>query len=230
MTNIEPENDARTDTPPLDHDLFCLSCAYNLRGLSGDPVRCPECGDLNPLGDAEIPAAMVAARLRRMETAPCVCVAAALLGVCFSLPLVLLPLHPDLAVCVGVFELLMLGGWIVGVAGFRRSCAGKPGWLSILGLYHLIGFTVAACMVALLLFFSWRAIFLGLDGLWFLILLGACALATLAVCSAMRPVHRLLTRRMHVLQREVAVTLLREESRRRVSRQWRRAWARMRHP
>ncbi len=26
----------------------CEGCGYNLRGLTGDPVRCPECGLLNP--------------------------------------------------------------------------------------------------------------------------------------------------------------------------------------
>ena len=36
-----------------DRDLYCLQCGYNLRGLSGDPRRCPECGHMNPLGDIE---------------------------------------------------------------------------------------------------------------------------------------------------------------------------------
>jgi uncharacterized protein YxjI len=33
--------------PDQDVDRFCLRCAYNLRGLAGDPVRCPECGTPN---------------------------------------------------------------------------------------------------------------------------------------------------------------------------------------
>lgn len=40
------EADWRLDpTSEIDFDLFCLTCGYNLRGLRGDPVRCPECGD-----------------------------------------------------------------------------------------------------------------------------------------------------------------------------------------
>src|SRR3989442_10695322 len=35
---------ALTEKPakPEDIDLYCLECGYNLRGLSGDPRRCPE--------------------------------------------------------------------------------------------------------------------------------------------------------------------------------------------
>jgi hypothetical protein len=33
----------------LDCDWACLRCGYNLRGLVGDPIRCPECGHSNPL-------------------------------------------------------------------------------------------------------------------------------------------------------------------------------------
>lgn len=37
--------------PEIDTDAYCRRCTYNLRGLSGDPVRCPECGQLNTLTD-----------------------------------------------------------------------------------------------------------------------------------------------------------------------------------
>src|SRR5690242_3809775 len=32
-----------TASPALDHDLICVACGYNLRGLRQDG-RCPECG------------------------------------------------------------------------------------------------------------------------------------------------------------------------------------------
>lgn len=34
-------------TTEIDFDLPCLTCGYNLRGLRGDPVCCPECGSNN---------------------------------------------------------------------------------------------------------------------------------------------------------------------------------------
>ena len=32
---------------------ICLKCGYRLRGLDGDPIRCPECGHVNPTSDLE---------------------------------------------------------------------------------------------------------------------------------------------------------------------------------
>ena len=75
-------SDQPIEPPPaprsLDIDLYCLSCGYNLRGLSGDPINCPECGSLNPVGDVEIPAPIIAEQLRKMETSPAICLAAVL--------------------------------------------------------------------------------------------------------------------------------------------------------
>ena len=39
---------------PIDEDLYCLSCGYNVRGLTGNPIRCPECGDSNDCTADEI--------------------------------------------------------------------------------------------------------------------------------------------------------------------------------
>src|SRR5262245_4320370 len=61
-------------------DVYCLSCGYNLRGLSGDPCRCPECAHLNPIGDLLVPAGVISRYLRALETWPAVGAGAALLG------------------------------------------------------------------------------------------------------------------------------------------------------
>jgi len=53
----------------LSQDLFCLSCAYNLRGLSGDPIRCPECGTENPVELVQASAPLVLAHIRQTEDA-----------------------------------------------------------------------------------------------------------------------------------------------------------------
>jgi hypothetical protein len=70
MTSDEsPLDPIRTDASgAIDQDLYCLTCGYNLRGLSGDPLRCPECGNPNDLGTAAIPAEMIRRAMRGMET------------------------------------------------------------------------------------------------------------------------------------------------------------------
>lgn len=60
----------------IDEDIFCLECGYNLRGLVGDPVRCPECGVDNPVGYALMPAGDIRLAMNRLETAPTAMVAA----------------------------------------------------------------------------------------------------------------------------------------------------------
>ncbi|MEW6251049.1 MAG: hypothetical protein AB1716_10410 [Planctomycetota bacterium] len=224
MTTDRP---AHLATPPLDRDLFCLKCAYNLRGLSGDPVRCPECGNLNPLGDAEIPAAMVSARLRRMETAPCVCVALVLASVPPAIPLSVLILAAlseppgdwvGWLCCFGIAETILLSAWSASVAAFRRSCGGKPGWLGLLALYHALGIGAAVSIFVLPLgvgHFANRP--RTGAGLAALVVIGALLTLVLGVLLVGR-LHRLLRERMEALQREVAVELLREESRRRAGR------------
>lgn len=71
MTQLAPN---RVAVSGLDRDLFCLQCGYNLRGLAGDPVRCPECGYNNDLGIASIPADLIRSTLHEMETYPTWCV------------------------------------------------------------------------------------------------------------------------------------------------------------
>ena len=56
MTSGPPTTAAPSDPPPIDSDLFCPECGYNLRGLTGG--RCPECGrefDLASLAVSQIP-------------------------------------------------------------------------------------------------------------------------------------------------------------------------------
>ncbi len=219
-------------TPPtaprvaaLDHDVFCLKCAYNLRGLSGDPVRCPECGNLNPRGDAEIPAAMIAARLRKMETAPCLCVAALLVAVP-ALGVFGVVLHElivewsrygytggssvALVVLVGV---LAVAGWFACAVAFRRSCKAKAGWLGLLALYHAIGITAAAVLLGMpfvLEHFRLRRPDSS-ESAW---LATSVVIALVLLAYGVYRLHRSLCARMQILQREVAIDLIREEARR----------------
>ena len=67
--NQLPQSDDLTDV-----DLYCLHCGYNLRGLSGDPRRCPECGQFSPLGEAAVPGPFLRRSQRRLRAPPSLCV------------------------------------------------------------------------------------------------------------------------------------------------------------
>lgn len=136
--------------PVIVEDLYCLECGYNLRGLSGDPVRCPECGYLNDLGTVAIPAQLITAALRNMETAPTMCVAAVFV-VC------------SLGSCIGVMQLrapsasnetrltmiavgaILIAGWFGAYVWMKRTFENQPGWRGILLDFHLT--TVACCLI-----------------------------------------------------------------------------------
>jgi hypothetical protein len=129
-----------------DADLYCLACGYNLRGLSGDPRRCPECGHLNPLGDMELPAELITQQLRRMETAPAACVGVILvLAFClFQLAYGVVSAPKDfdafsILCCLGIPLVVGLVAWAGCAGSFSRSCLGKPGWADVLWHYHLYG-------------------------------------------------------------------------------------------
>jgi hypothetical protein len=229
MSDTSPESaSAQSESKPnapIEIDLYCLECGYNLRGLSGDPVRCPECAFLNPIGDVEIPAPIISKQLRRMETAP----AASVLGFLFLLPLLGLWaaiiddgvwLDADAIVCVGVPTFGSLLTWIVGAYRFRSSCLGRPGWLATLLRYQLIAlllvavigivFGCAACVVKLssgpVAAYDRLAAY-ALGGL------AAFLLVLAVILRGLRPVHRWLKAPMEQLQRQVAVRLARDRIR-----------------
>ena len=224
-------------SPALDRDLYCLTCGYNLRGLSGDPLRCPECGKLNPLGDVEIPAEIISRQLRRMETAPALCVLTVLFAV---------PLHAvfwyglwtsalfgfrgaDELLWFGVFAAFFSLVWFNRAASFRSSCLGKFGWKAALAKYHFYGLLLSGLICGLIIAGAWVTWCLAdrhFQGeLFALVFVGGTALLCLAIIltvrRTLRGLHRRLTETLHVLQREVAVTIAREESRKRMAREHR---------
>ena len=115
----------------INEDLYCLTCGYNLRGLSGDPVRCPECGNFNDLGSVALPAQMVRRALRRMETAPTVCVAVAVLFFAFSATLLMR------AWLVTLLLAILAPLWFAAKNSVETSFRAQPGWRRILLDFHL---------------------------------------------------------------------------------------------
>ena len=223
------------ETPPaprsLDIDLYCLSCGYNLRGLSGDPIRCPECGSLNPVGDVEIPAPIIAAQLRRMETWPATCFGAVLImATIVGLWLFTLQLSgsspADSLACVAWPGGLAAIVWIVGAWRFRVSCERKPGWLGALLRYHFFGALLVGGMLATGVLCAWlpfalfaarRSLATASMSISLATLILAGILAVLRPHWALWP-YRRATACIEPLQREVAVTLAREHSRKRLFR------------
>ena len=119
-------------------NIYCLQCGYNLRGLSGDPVRCPECGEKNSLGSAAIPARHIEKALQNMETTPTWCVAFSLLAGLFLTLAYLRISSESVRNCLtGGAVSVLLWWWLHRKT--KSEFNGQPGWWRI-----LISFQVAA--------------------------------------------------------------------------------------
>ena len=131
-------------------DLYCLNCGYNLRGLAGDPRRCPECGHLNRVEDLEVPAKLIRRALRRLESGVAICGASASTLLLWVVPLLIVMVDPPMTrppVYVWIF-VTSLGAvsivlYVIGMFHFRRSCGHKSRWFPM-----LLRFTVLACLIA----------------------------------------------------------------------------------
>jgi len=130
-----------TSTAPIDEDLYCLTCAYNLRGLSGDPVRCPECGDMHDLEWLRAPVWAIRVAVGRMETAPTTCVALAAAAIfCFGTAVILgrlLRRNPSVVAATVILGLVCLVYWPIALWHVRRALSAQPGWASIAAGFHL---------------------------------------------------------------------------------------------
>lgn len=182
-------------------DLYCLSCGYNLRGLSGDPIRCPECGHENDLWTASYPAAMIRLALRNMETAPTLCVACAV-GVVILVPVLLsgfLWTVIPLAACAVL--------WHICRQRMRRAFDERPGWSRTLVDFHLamLFFTVFIPMMALVVLIFENATRRRAG----LMMLAAVVLAVPAFLFGLGIYHRA-QRRLLAMQSDAAVRIARE--------------------
>lgn len=203
-------NDSSATTPPSveDIDLYCLQCGYNLRGQSGDPRRCPECFYMNPVGELEIPAAVISGQIRRMESAPAGCVGLILIALPFLLGLVL----AGSAVCL-LIAVILTAFWVCFVVRFRYYCMNKPGWPAALIKYHLCGLTLCAAILAVP---GVGAVLIETKHPWLehpealpiiLCIVGGLGLFVILGGSS---AHSRLTGILEPLQREIAVTLARD--------------------
>ena len=138
-----------------DRDLFCLKCGYNLRGLPGDPRRCPECGHENAVADLLVPAKRITKALRNLETGPGMATAALAALLLWLLPLLVAMLQQPRvspiawgAVITGIAA--CIAAYVAGVRKFRTTCRGQPEWTSALVRHHLFGLLTALCLIIFL--------------------------------------------------------------------------------
>lgn len=206
----------------LDQDLYCLQCGYNLRGLSGDPVRCPECGFQNPLGDIELPAANIREQLRRMESAPTYSLACSLGAACLLLLLAALGPAEFLASgCLPLGLITCAVAWPLTVQRYKRSCLAKPGWGHALLRFQVAGATMIGLVVGLPLSIAWMLlrVFARGGNVPILIVVIALTFATpFAFSWVISRAYRYAKGPMESLQRQVAVDLARDVLRRRLAR------------
>ncbi|MCG3127888.1 MAG: hypothetical protein CHACPFDD_02761 [Phycisphaerae bacterium] len=209
-------------------DLYCLRCGYNLRGLAGDPVRCPECFFANPVGDAMPPAGMISQQLRKLETSPTFCFVG-LVGLVGALTIAIVSAmtgtlgdgSPGL-VCLGVPSLAFFS---LGLARFRATCGNNPAWRAALLRYQLC----ASAMFASLLIpiagaiaahatvsrlEQYRSIGESLPDVASAVTAALLLIPTWMGC--VRPLYEAACAVIHPLQRELAISMVRDYTRRRM--------------
>lgn len=198
----------------IDIDLYCLFCGYNLRGLSGDPRRCPECGEWNRVGDLEVPAREIKQQLTLMETAPATCVlmlvifvvCSSLFATNWSSLIVTSRGSRQWATILVGFDLGSLAIWFWHMHVFRRSCRHDPAWSGLFLRYHFLGALAVFCVVVPIISLPYirSEIMFPAVLLW----------VAFAFWATRQFIHKPLRSEMDVLQRAVAVEIARNRLRR----------------
>jgi hypothetical protein len=116
----------------------CVKCGYNLRGLYGDPVTCPECGTANPRRKPISIKYRTGKRMRRLELSLLAGIAGLVaIGVAIALFLIDYKWSSTVVFAAGV------GSWVRGWYSFRRECASHSGWRRVFVVYQLVGVALA---------------------------------------------------------------------------------------
>ncbi len=200
----------RTDAAgAIDQDLFCLTCGYNLRGLAGDPIRCPECGNPNDLGAAAIPAELIARSMRSMETAPTNCSGCAFAFFVLTAPFWFMDRKNYF--CISTIAIPATLGWIPSYFGMKRVYENRSGWKRILIHFHVATFCCAAGVPAFWLITALRIQARGPTGDYGVILI--VIVATILFILGLR-IYRGAQRRIGSMQRDTAVRMAGEILRR----------------
>lgn len=126
---------------PIAHDVFCADCRYNLRGLAGDPVRCPECFRSYARAALELDAANTNARRELLGAAD-----ALLLGVMVAVAGLALSLCGG--VLLMVYALILIGP---AISDFRARFRGRRGWVRLVLKFVAVTLAMPLALLAALL-------------------------------------------------------------------------------
>ncbi len=229
---IEPPGPIAAETAA--GDLYCVECGYNLRGLTGELLRCPECGTNNPLVDLAPAAGAIQQHIRRMERSLNAAVALTTLSIVPLTVLLLLSRSyslrtiastPAIIIPLGVLAALLLVCWLTCMAQFRRLTLCSRAWLRSALIYHLwvvplvlvAGGPIIASALVLRGFFDLT--FRAVPPLTYLGVQLVFGLLWIALCAWVAPALR---RRLHAsiepLRRESALRITRDYLRERMHR------------
>lgn len=195
---------------PLADDVYCIGCGYNLRGLSGEMIRCPECGDSTPAEVLEYPAALIRKYLRKLESHLALGVAMLLM----ALPAIYTGVTDPNAGSV-IALLLLTIAWVALITNFRKLCNGRTDWRRGIFRYHVVGCLACIAVVAVVAGSVIASdLLLGPGRMWrgYRMLAGVAAFPVIVVVLVpiARRLHKWLTSSLAVMRREVAVSLAKE--------------------
>lgn len=119
---------------PIAHDVPCSACGYNLRGLAGDPVRCPECFHEHPRESLELDPGHISG-VRELQAAA----DALMLGILVAtFGLILAPCGGVLLV---IYAVILIGP---ALSDMKQRFRGQSGWATL--LWQFVGLTIAVPM------------------------------------------------------------------------------------
>ncbi len=224
MCAEQPDNEPAPPDDLTDVDLYCLHCGYNLRGLSGDPRRCPECGNMIPLGQGTLPEPVVATELKSMgesieRYAMPWCLGGVLAAAWGFVAALLTRNAGDYVLIAAISGIVVLGLWLFCLRAFRASCRGRRGWGALAVQYNVLGLAIIALAVAAVMPVAWtvgRMIPAGLPQK--VAGLAVFALFVTLLGLGNRLLDRRLRRPQESLQRDIAIDRLRRRLQKRLTR------------
>lgn len=128
----------------------CVNCGYNLRGLHGDPVTCPECGFVSPRKKPRELKARVARRVATVGSPLTLAIACCLCFVWGGAVIAMGFIRIGGATCIAC-----AGLWCACIWWFRRRCESHPAWRGIALRFHVATLAVVA-VGGLICFLVWN--------------------------------------------------------------------------